>query len=285
MTHAAYDGVSLPMIWEDFVSAYNGHDLAFPSLSLSRYLLFRSAQKNKTNFAFWKKYLLGSSMISCKALRIHPDIEPTDDVRVKAYKHIPTPHTPPGITLASLARAAWSLILSRRTNSKDVLFGNIVNGRDIPLPGIEQFPSPTVTISPFRATIQDHWTVHDLLNHIQGQLTSALPHTSIDFKDIIANATSWPSTTSFGSILTHQSVNDYPTYKIDGEDAPWDMLEFRVPSDIHVVTWCKDEKFFAFISGSSKMMTQQAADDIIDELCETLDLLSRNGRAALPQVC
>lgn len=77
--------------------------------------------------------------------------------------------------MAFLVRGAWSIVLARMTKQRDIVFGNIISGRDAPLllEDIETVSGPTMTQSPVRATItiQRNWTVKDLLHHVQVQYT------------------------------------------------------------------------------------------------------------------
>ena len=47
-------------------------------------------------------------------------------------------------TMATLIRGAWALVASQYTGSDDVLFGETLTGRDIPLPGVEGIVGPLI---------------------------------------------------------------------------------------------------------------------------------------------
>lgn len=275
MTHAQYDGVSLPIIWQDLVSACNGHELQPHSLAFSRYLQFRTTQKSQETFNFWRDYLDGSQMTDSSSMDILPQTTPSQNIRVKLLKGMPIPSLPNGITLASLVRAAWSLVLAQRTKRRDVVFGNIINGRtDVPLRDIETLSGPTVIISPFRATLQKDWSIKEFLNHIQSQFSRAMPFANVDPGDIIQHSTSWSPATEFGSILTHQDVKEGVTFEVDGVKAEWELLDFGVPTDFHVVTWVKEGKFWVHMSGPSSKIRADAMEGMARQLCEVLSKLS-----------
>jgi len=205
-----------------------------------------------------------------------PEDVTKDEFRVKSLRDIPLPSIPQGITLATLVRAACSIILAKLTGRQDLVFGNIVNGRDALLESIETLSGPTVTISPFRAVIQRNWCVKDLLNHVQTQYTRTMPFATIDPKEIMKHSTTWSPETGFGSILTHQNISHDLTYSINGTASQWDILDFGIPTDFHVVTWTKQERLYVHISGSSKIILPDAADEIADRLCETIVDLAEN---------
>ncbi len=57
------------------------------------------------------------------------------------------------LTLNTLFQGAWALLLSRYSGANDVLFGNIVSGRSIPLPGVETMIGLFVNLLPARVLI------------------------------------------------------------------------------------------------------------------------------------
>jgi hypothetical protein len=276
MTHAQYDGVSYPIIWEDFSSACNDHELQPHSHTFAHYLRFRMAQKTPETYDFWRQYLSNSQMADTPTMGLQPQSGHQEEFRVEMFKDIPVPSTPKGITLASLVRAAWSIILARNTQQRDVVFGNIIDGRELPLKDIEFLSFPTVIISPFRATILRHWIVKDLLNHVQAQYTRTIPFVSVDLKEIVKHSTTWFPETSFGSILTHQNADFDLKYTINGAATNWDILDFGLHEGIHVVTWCKNGRLYVHISGSSKKIRPDTAEEMIDQLCGTVSDFAEN---------
>jgi hypothetical protein len=276
MTHAQYDGVSYPVIWDDFSSACNGHELQTHSLTFAQYLRSRMAQKTPETYDFWRQYLSNSQMTDSQTMGLQPQSDPQEELRVEIFKDIPVPSTPKGITLATLVRAAWSIILARNTQQRDIIFGNIVDGRELPLKDIEFLSFPTVIISPFRATILRHWIVKDLLNHVQAQYTRSIPFVSVDPKEIVKHSTTWSPETSFGSILTHQNADFDLKYTVNGAATNWDILDFGMHEGIHVVTWCKNGRLYVHISGSSMKIRPDTAEEMIDQLCATVSDFAEN---------
>ncbi|MCG3119499.1 MAG: Linear gramicidin synthase subunit B [bacterium] len=57
------------------------------------------------------------------------------------------------LTLNTLFQGAWALLLSRYSGENDVLFGNIVSGRSIPLPGVEAMIGLFVNLLPARVQV------------------------------------------------------------------------------------------------------------------------------------
>ncbi|KAI0803963.1 hypothetical protein GGR55DRAFT_660467 [Xylaria sp. FL0064] len=161
---------------------------------------------------------------------------------VKPLRKTPLPTLPEGITVASLVKAAWSIVLARAAKTKDIVFGHIINGRDAPLTDVDRISDPCITISPFRVSMQESWLIIDLLNHVQNQYLRSIPYSNIDIKSILSEATSWTPDTNFGSVLTHQDRNiDLSGSINDAATSQWKILHLSIPSDFHVVTYPASE--------------------------------------------
>ena len=276
MTHAQYDGGSFPLISKDFTSAYNNCVLHISPLSFAQYLQFRTAQKTPGTYDFWQQYLSGSQMIDIRTKSVLPQADFQDEFLVKPLRDIPVPSTPEGIIMASLVKGAWSIVLAKMTKRSDVVFGNIISGRDAPLEDIETVSGPTVTKSPLRVTFQRNWTFKDLLHHVQIQYTRTMPFANIDFKDIVKHSTTWSPKTDFSSVVTHQNGNFDLTCSINGVTSQWKNLDFGIPTNFNVVTYPNEGRLYIQFAVSSKTIGLDAANEMIDVLCKTISEISEN---------
>ncbi|KAL2157846.1 hypothetical protein VTH06DRAFT_4898 [Thermothelomyces fergusii] len=80
------------------------------------------------------------------------------------------------LTMSSFLRAAWGLVVSIYASSDDVVFGEILNGRDIPVAGIADMIGPTLASIPRRVRIDRAMSVQQLLVDMQKQLNDVVPH-------------------------------------------------------------------------------------------------------------
>ncbi|GIG70508.1 non-ribosomal peptide synthetase [Phytomonospora endophytica] len=81
-----------------------------------------------------------------------------------------------GATLAHVAEAAWGLVLSRQTGTPDVVFGKVVSGRDVALPGVEQTVGLFINTIPVRVTVDDTASVHGLVGEVRDQAIASAEH-------------------------------------------------------------------------------------------------------------
>ncbi|KAI9042398.1 uncharacterized protein KD926_005476 [Aspergillus affinis] len=251
LTHAQYDGASFRLLSEDLASAYNNSNQSLNShLPFPTYLQFRHSQVTPRALSFWRNTLENSQMtdVLCHCSPSPPS-EPESMVMELRSMTLPAP--PPGITLASLLKAAWALALARTTNTRDIVFGQVTSGRDAPLKDIDTVSGPCITFSPFRVIIAPDATALDLLSHVQTQHIQALPYSNLDLREIVSRASPWPVGTEFGCAFTHQNAGLGFPCPIAGVESKW-VLDVRTPEHLHIVTFPERGKLKAMLGGSSR---------------------------------
>ncbi|MEV0648311.1 amino acid adenylation domain-containing protein [Phytomonospora sp. NPDC050363] len=81
-----------------------------------------------------------------------------------------------GVTLSHVAEAAWGVVLSRATGSPDVVFGKVVSGRDVPLPGIDKTVGLFINTIPVRVRVTGEAGVRDLVGEVRDQAIASAEH-------------------------------------------------------------------------------------------------------------
>lgn len=200
----------------------------------------------------------------------------TPDVRVEASRRMPIYRPPEGIAPATVLKAGWALTLAHHSRQTDIVFGQIVNGRSVPLAGIETLVGPCLNNIPVRVTLEAHWTALDLLQHVQAQHLQSVPFETIAFSELVERSTSWPRQTQFGSLVLHQNIESLPTMRMgemDGtisrgfypREKTAELMVYSMPSatehEIRLVT-------------SRAMLDVETADGLVEALCEYMRLLT-----------
>lgn len=278
LTHAQYDGASFRLLSEDLASAYNNkNEQSFnPRLPFPTYLQFRHSQITPKALSFWRSTLENSRMTDVLShCSPSPPSEPESMVKVLRSMALPTP--PPGITLASLLKAAWALALARTTNSRDIVFGQVTSGRDAPLKDIDTVSGPCITFSPFRVTIVPDTTVLNLLSHVQQQQIKAIPYSNIDLREIVAQASPWPVGTEFGCAFTHQNAGLGFSCPIAGVESKW-VLDVRTPEHLHLVTFPEEGRLNAMLGGSSRRIREVEVEGLMGRFVAAVVELEELGR-------
>ncbi|KAH6640194.1 hypothetical protein F5144DRAFT_626404 [Chaetomium tenue] len=227
LSHAQYDGVSLPLLLRDLDALYTGSPLT-PSSPFSTYITqSRSSPAHTQALTYWNT-LLATSTPSILPNQTRPSPSPT----TKAIFHttaLPTIHPPPTTTTATLLTAAWALVLARRLHTTDITFGSITSGRASELtPGAEHVVGPCYQFTPVRVPFQKGWTAGELLGFVQRQGAEGL---AWDFVGVgaIAGRVGWEEWGGVGrgvffdSVVHHQDWEDFDVMPFGGGECKVDV--------------------------------------------------------------
>jgi amino acid adenylation domain-containing protein len=224
LSHAQYDGVSLPLLLRDLELLYTSKELPAPSPFSSYIAQTRDSDAQTKALSYWSDLLSGSSL-SILPGQSRPSTTTTTTAKAIFHSNpIPTPsqQAPGDITTAALLTAAWSLVLARRLRTPDVTFGNITSGRAAV--EAETVMGPCYQFTPVRVPFQRGWTARDLLQFVQRQGAEAL---AWDFVGVgaIAERVGWRSAQGgedkeggvfFDSVVHHQDWEDFDVMPFAG---------------------------------------------------------------------
>ncbi|CAH0021010.1 unnamed protein product, partial [Clonostachys rhizophaga] len=138
--------------------------------------------------AYWKSSLQDATPASFPPLvltsvrqRPQPDSTLQHTIRLAQGS---TQHTSTCITLPTVVRAAWAILIARYTDSSDVFFGTVVLGRAAPLPGIESIAGPIASTVPVRITVDSNASVSDYLRRVQDHAAEMMPFETLGMQKI-----------------------------------------------------------------------------------------------------
>ena len=118
------------------------------------------------------------------------------------------------LTLNALVQGAWSILLHRYTGDTDVVFGNVVSGRNAQIPGIESMVGLLINTLPVRTHMQPGTSGLEWVRMLQIQQVEALQY---EFSPLM-KVQAWSDIPSgdalFESVLV---LGNYP----DGHDDAW----------------------------------------------------------------
>ena len=176
MHHALYDGWSMPLIHERVQDFYKNKRLSSQDLgsSYSQFIAYLTELDIDESNAFWKTNLAGSESRQFPQLP-YPAYQ-VPGTNMMKYNARTIGESPTEITMSSKIRAAWALVLASYSNSDDVVFGEMVTGRDAPVPGVGDMIGPTLATLPRRLKIGRDMNVQDFLSDVQQASSEALPY-------------------------------------------------------------------------------------------------------------
>jgi amino acid adenylation domain-containing protein len=202
--HLVVDGWSVPILMADFARFYAQLESvpadrleaavraeAQATASFSDYLRWAAAQTSDDSLEFWRALLDGFEEVS----RIEPlgIAEPDTDDQVRVAQAGVDPETAAelkrvcaaeGITMATMVSTAWGLTVARHARTRDVVFGQVVSGRDAEIDGLQGVAGMLINTIPVRVTLRPGDSLRDLLRHVQDQALAVVPHARTPLADI-----------------------------------------------------------------------------------------------------
>lgn len=205
LSHAQYDGISLPRLLRDLELLYTGGQVVkFEPFSTYVAQTQNERMQNKA-LDYWSALLGGST------LSILPG-QSTNHTDMAVFRSRPTDvsQPPEGITAASVLTAAFALVIARRLRALDVSFGGVTSGRGIDLANVEDVVGPCYQFTPIRISFQPQWSATDLLQFVQRQNAESAAHDFVGFQKIASKCPAWASGRNFfDSIVHHQDSEDF----------------------------------------------------------------------------
>ncbi|KAH7329601.1 hypothetical protein B0I35DRAFT_507853 [Stachybotrys elegans] len=171
--HALYDAWSMPSmikLVEDHYHQAAPMTSIVPFVSFARYLTDLNTQASNE---FWKARLDGAAPTR------FPSVSATDKpsgITLKRAVECGAGGLDMDITLPTIVRAAWALVVGSQTSSDDVVFGETLSGRDIALPGVSDVLGPTLTTVPTRIEIKREMSVRQFLKSIHDKAIEVIPY-------------------------------------------------------------------------------------------------------------
>ncbi|KAF4459939.1 Enniatin synthase [Fusarium albosuccineum] len=279
LSHAQYDGVSFPSIVQALFSAYFGtsHSLG-PDYST---FLLHAMRQRPASIAYWKNLLQDSSLESIRSYLPLCDrgVEPRP---VAVQAEVALPSLIGNITTATIASAAWALLMARITGSQDVVYGHAVAGRNSRIPRIDELVGPCLTIVPVRATLSSSQTCEDFLRRLQIQFSSMGDADSLSYRDIINDCTKWPAEAQFDTIIHHANLDEHPEFDFGGEKTKLEFFRNKqlVPNHTTLMSYPLGDRLQFNVISSTHIMSEETASALVSGLCEIVTRMDARPKEA-----
>ncbi|KAJ5884743.1 hypothetical protein N7495_009253 [Penicillium taxi] len=280
LSHAQYDGVSLPRMLQDLETFYSGDHIADFKTFTSYMACIQDETLQKKAISYWSHLLRGSSLSV-----LETSAQPTDKAIFRTTSVGISPSVE-HITTATLLTAAWAVVLARRLNTSDVTFGGVTSGRMITMSNAEDVVGPCYQLTPIRVVFESHWTPMDLFEFVQKQGAESAAHDFLGFNKISKNCVQWSSDLeSFDSLVHHQDWDDFDTMPFAGGNCKVDILnpdgDGAYPTK--TVSFVKDGQLHVGVVGSEN--DSIFVEGALAELAATVKkLVLRRSEGSLEQI-
>ncbi|VUC29699.1 unnamed protein product [Clonostachys rosea] len=217
LSHAQYDGLSLPPIMDALTAFYNGQSLP-KARSFSNYIVHTKSQSQSNGSRnFWRTLLYGSKMTILSRKKVLATLrQETSSIRLE--RTMPALQSRNGATPATIFTASCAIMLGQIAGVNDVVFGRLVSGRAGLSPDLQDLVGPCINTVPVRVRFHSKLAIDDtLLATLQQQVIDATPYDTASFHDIARHCTDWDEAASTFQVTTHfRNIDESPGAEIAG---------------------------------------------------------------------
>ncbi|KAM0282027.1 hypothetical protein ACHAQH_003233 [Verticillium albo-atrum] len=210
LSKAQYDEASIPILVQDLKKFYTATES--PPRRPTHFDFLRSAQLSNRDGAqkHWNSLLEGAEMTQVVP-RTAPAPLSTSAKTIREKVSV-TSLSSLGITLDTVVKAAWAIVLANSSASGDVVFGEIIDGRQVRLVdggSVTGVVGPTGNTIPVRVRFGDAYcTPMDILQAVHEQRVLAIPFENMNWRDVVNDSAKIPSWAPFSTAVYHQTAED-----------------------------------------------------------------------------
>ncbi|KUJ06201.1 acetyl-CoA synthetase-like protein [Mollisia scopiformis] len=223
--HALFDGFSLPMILRRVEKLYHEESLQLPKSLYSSFIQYLTSTDEEISNEYWRTTLDGAAPLQFpQHQKLAFDHSGASQVLTHTTQ-ISKNTASMGFTVATTIRAAWAMVVAAYSGSNDVVFGETMAGRNIPVPGITDVVGPTITTIPTRIQIDRGDTVAHFLQQVQKMATDVITYQHVGLQRIKRLSSYAELACDFQNLLVIQTLEE----KVDSRF--WDLQTDEVASN------------------------------------------------------
>lgn len=223
--HALYDGWSMPRMLQRVEDIYFEESCPPHKAPYSHFIKYLKGTDSQASDRYWRSKFDGlQSLHFPKVLSLDAD----EDAQAETLKYtvrLPEMSKGTGFTLPTMIRAGWAILLSAQTGSEDVIFGETMTGRDVPVDGIIDMLGPTLTTVPTRIQVNSSLTIMEYLQKINQMAADIIPHQHVGLQNIRRLNSDTATACDFQNLLVIQTAG------AGGDSKMWDPVNSGVGSN------------------------------------------------------
>lgn len=204
--HCLYDGWSLPRMLQRVEDIYFEDQPPPPKASYSQFIRYLTQTDMQACNNFWQSrfHALSSSHFPSDTSAAAGQNGSTE--LLKYQIELPVKGFRTGITLPTIIRSAWGIVMSAHTGSNDVVFGETMTGRDVPVEGIIDILGPTLTTIPTRIQLNKAWTITKYLQKVSEMAAEVIPYQHVGLQHIRKLSADTAAACEFQNLLVIQTA-------------------------------------------------------------------------------
>jgi gramicidin S synthase 2/tyrocidine synthetase-3 len=181
--HILLDGWSWGVVMKELLFIYHakmsGQAFHLPEpKAYIRFIDWLKEQDQHEALNYWNQYLMDYTERAMLPIKSAPSLQETDFQQIQFHlgeelsdrlnEYAKKNH----VTLNTVFRAIWGILVQQYTNQQDILFGTVVSGRSALLEGIESMVGLFINTIPVRITSADH-SFLELTNQLHEEYSAA----------------------------------------------------------------------------------------------------------------
>lgn len=279
-SHAQYDAFSGPVV---FQSIFEDNQVEIPVKPTFATLLSYAVHQRSQSLAHWSQLLQGSRPTPILGhVGSHPTNATPESIHIELEAHLP--HRTGKNTHATVVRAAWAVLHSLLTGETDIIYGQVVAGRNAAIPGVEKIVGCCLNILPERVIFSSVKTVAELVHAIQDQYLTMGDADSLDFKDIVEHCTEWPAGSGFDTVLHHRNVDEEPPIQTPAGISRMKIVHNPLTAPfVFIVTVSRGENVGIELWANTHIMAPDAANTMANNLARIMEKLVTGMHMTLPE--
>lgn len=236
--HAVYDGWSQASLFTAIKMLFNGESTTSspPFKNFVKYLLDTDQDASDT---FWRSQLTGETEPTSFPKLPYESYKPRAS---KQYLHSLSlsrkdTHL---ITTSTVMKAAWAKLVSRYSDSEDVIFALTDSGRTAPVAGIEEMTGPTITTVPLRVQLDPGLSVAEYLQRLQTQYVEMMPFAHRGLQNFQNLGAGIQDTLDLKHLFVFQPSVDSESDFLGFTPLPTDDADFNTYALVVEASWSND---------------------------------------------
>ena len=216
--HALYDGWSLRLLARRVQDVYNSRVSGTHKTnnttraSFANFIHYLEQRNTVASEGFWRDALRGASSVAH-----FPQLPPTimnqgeTSFRTEALTlKVQRSGILIDITVPTLIRASWAIVLGAYTGMDDVVFGETLAGRNIDVPRVAEIAGPTFTTVPTRVQLDRKLRVADFLHGMHNMASRVVLHQHLGLQRIKRLDSDCAGACGFQNLLVIQTSSSSP---------------------------------------------------------------------------
>jgi len=217
--HALYDGWSMSMVLKRVENIYQNGMSTIPKTPYATFIKYLSETDAYASDEFWKARLLEAAPLAFPKQHHFAWDQPRSSQTLTHTAYLAGNMANKNVTMSTIIRAAWAMVVAAYSGSDDVVFGESLMGRNVPVPGIMDMMGPTLTTVPTRVQIDRGSTIMHFLQTVHQMATEVIPYQHAGLQHIKRLNSDTSVACDFQNLLVIQTADE------DSEDGLFQLQD------------------------------------------------------------